>query len=141
MCGINGFNFRNDSLATKMRKFTRSRGPDADGIYIDDCFTILHDRLSILDLSSSANQPMTFKNLTITYNGEIYNFQELKKELINHGYKFKTNCDTEVILYLFDKYNIDAFKKLSGIFAIAIWNKLDRKLYLARDKVGVKLLF
>ena len=141
MCGINGFNFRNDSLATKMRKFTKSRGPDADGIYIDDYFTILHDRLSILDLSSSANQPMTFRNLIITYNGEIYNFQELKKELINYGYKFKTNCDTEVILYLFDKYNVDAFKKLSGIFAIAIWNKLDRKLYLVRDKVGVKPLY
>ena len=84
---------------------------------------------------------MIFENLVITYNGEIYNFKELKKELINYGYKFKTNCDTEVILYLFHKYNIDAFKKLSGIFALAIWDKLNRKLYLVRDKVGVKPLF
>ena len=141
MCGINGFNFRNDSLAMRMRKFTKSRGPDADGIYIDNFFTILHDRLSILDLSSSANQPMTFENLIISYNGEIYNFKDLKKELINDGYKFKTNSDTEVILYLFHKYNIQAFKKLSGIFALAIWDKLNRKLYLVRDKVGVKPLY
>ena len=141
MCGINGFNFQDQSLAIRMKKFTKSRGPDADGEYKDDFFTILHDRLSILDLSSSANQPMVFENLVITYNGEIYNFKELRKELINYGYKFKTNCDTEVILYLFHKYNIDAFKKLSGIFALAIWDKLNRKLYLVRDKVGVKPLF
>ena len=110
MCGINGFNFKNDSLAKKMRKFTKSRGPDADGIYIDNFFTILHDRLSILDLSSSANQPMAFENLIISYNGEIYNFKDLKKELINDGYKFKTNSDTEVILYLFHKCNIPFLK-------------------------------
>lgn len=141
MCGINGFNFKDDSLAMKMRKFTKSRGPDADGVYIDNFFTLLHDRLSILDLSPSANQPMTFENLTITYNGEIYNFKDLKKELINFGYQFKTNCDTEVILYLFHKYNVDAFKKLSGIFALAIWDKSNKKLYLIRDKVGVKPLY
>ena len=141
MCGINGFNFKDDSLAMKMRKFTKSRGPDADGVYIDNFFTLLHDRLSILDLSPSANQPMTFENLTITYNGEIYNFKDLKKELIKFGYQFKTNCDTEVILYLFHKYNVDAFKKLSGIFALAIWDKSNKKLYLIRDKVGVKPLY
>lgn len=141
MCGINGFNFKDNSLAMRMRKFTKSRGPDADGIYIDNFFTLLHDRLSILDLSSFANQPMTFENLIISYNGEIYNFKDLKKELINDGYKFKTNSDTEVILYLFHKYNIHAFKKLSGIFALAIWDKLNRKLYLVRDKVGVKPLY
>ena len=99
MCGINGFNFRDKSLAFKMKKFTKSRGPDADGEYNDESFTILHDRLSILDLSSDANQPMIFKDLVISYNGEIYNFKELKNQLINDGYKFKTNCDTEVILY------------------------------------------
>ena len=141
MCGINGFNFKDNSLAMRMRKFTKSRGPDADGIYIDNFFTLLHDRLSILDLSSFANQPMTFENLTITYNGEIYNFKNLKKELIDFGYQFKTNCDTEVILYLFHKYNVDAFKKLSGIFALAIWDKINKKLYLIRDKVGVKPLY
>ena len=80
-------NIKNSSQA---KKFTKSRGPDADGEYKDDFFTILHDRLSILDLSSSANQPMVFENLVITYNGEIYNFKELRKELINYGYKFKT---------------------------------------------------
>ena len=97
MCGINGFNFKDNSLAIRMRKFTKSRGPDADGIYIDNFFTILHDRLSILDLSSSANQPMTFENLIISYNGEIYNFKDLKKELINDGYKFKTNSEPIIV--------------------------------------------
>ena len=141
MCGINGFNFKDHSLAMRMRKFTKSRGPDAEGIYIDNFFTLLHDRLSILDLNSSANQPMTYENLTISYNGEIYNFKQLKKDLIASGYQFKTECDTEVILYLFHKYNVDAFKKLSGIFALAIWDKLSRKLYLIRDQVGVKPLY
>ena len=123
----------------RMRKFTKSRGPDAEGIYIDNFFTLLHDRLSILDLNSSANQPMTYENLTISYNEEIYNFKQLK-DLIASGYQFKTECDTEVILYLFHKYNVDAFKKLSGILA-TIWDKLSRKLYLIRDQVGVKPLY
>ena len=127
MCGINGFNFRDKSLAFKMKKFTKSRGPDADGEYKIG-LTILHDRLSILILVD-ANQPMIFKDLVISYNGEIYNFRELKNQLINDGYKFKTNCDTEVILYLFHKYNIDAFKKLSGIFALSIWDKLNKTLF------------
>ena len=141
MCGINGFNFRDRSLAARMKNFTRSRGPDAEGEYSDEYFTILHDRLSILDLSSNANQPMVFKNLVITFNGEIYNFKELQNELVNDGYKFNTNCDTEVILYLFHKYDIQAFKKLSGIFALAIWDKFNKKLYLVRDNVGVKPLY
>ena len=83
-----------------------------------------------MDLSSGANQPMVFKNLVISFNGEIYNFKELQNQLIKNGYKFKTNCDTEVILYLFHKYNIQAFTKLSGIFALAIWDKLNKKLIL-----------
>ena len=141
MCGINGFNFKDNALAARMKKFTRSRGPDAEGNYSDEYFTILHDRLSILDLSSGANQPMVFKNLVISFNGEIYNFKELQNQLIKNGYKFKTNCDTEVILYLFHKYNIQAFTKLSGIFALAIWDKLNKKLYLVRDNVGVKPLY
>lgn len=83
---------------------------------------------------------MSFKNFIISYNGEIYNYKELKLELIKCGYKFKTNSDTEVILHLFDKYNIKAFKKLSGIFAICIWDKLKKKIHLIRDTVGVKPL-
>ena len=140
MCGINGFNFKDKSLIVKMKEFTKMRGPDAEGIYLDESFSISHDRLSIIDLQSSANQPMIFDNLIISYNGEIYNFKQLQLELKKIGYQFKTNSDTEVILYLFHKYNIEAFKKISGIFAISIWDKFEKKLYLIRDTVGVKPL-
>ena len=141
MCAINGFNFPNKELIIKMKEFTKNRGPDAEGLYIDDNITIYHNRLSIIDLEKKSDQPMSFKNFIISFNGEIYNYKELKLELIKCGYKFKTNSDTEVILHLFDKYNIKAFKKLSGIFAICIWDKLKKKIYLIRDTVGVKPLY
>ena len=141
MCAINGFNFPDKELIIKMKQFTSNRGPDAEGLYIDDNVTIFHNRLSILDLNKNSDQPMSYKNYIISFNGEIYNYKELKNDLIRFGYKFKTNSDTEVILHLFDKYNIEAFKKLSGIFAICIWDKLKKKLYLIRDTVGVKPLY
>jgi asparagine synthase (glutamine-hydrolysing) len=141
MCAINGFNFPDRELILKMKKFTSNRGPDAEGLYIDSNITIYHNRLSILDLNKNADQPMSYKNYIISFNGEIYNYRELRSSLIKLGYKFKTNSDTEVILHLFDKYNIEAFKKLSGIFAISIWDKFEKKLYLIRDTVGVKPLY
>ena len=141
MCAINGFNFPDRELILKMKKFTSNRGPDAEGLYIDSNITIYHNRLSILDLNKNADQPMSYKNYIISFNGEIYNYRELRSSLIKLGYKFKTNSDTEVILHLFDKYNIEAFKKLSGIFAISIWDKFEKKLNLIRDTVGVKPLY
>ncbi len=141
MCGINGFTFSDKNLIQKMKLFTKRRGPDADGIFISDEITISHDRLSIIDLSNHANQPMERENLVLSFNGEIYNYKELKKELENDGFQFKTNSDSEVILLLFLKYNIESFKKLKGIFAISIWDKNLKKLYLIRDIVGVKPLY
>ena len=141
MCGINGFTFSNIDLVKKMKEYTKRRGPDADGIYVSDEVTISHDRLSIIDLSNEANQPMINDNLILSFNGEIYNYKELKNDLEENGYKFKTNSDSEVILNLFKKYNIEAFKKLKGIFAICLWDKKSKKLYLIRDKVGVKPLY
>ena len=141
MCAINGFNFPDKELIFKMKQFTSNRGPDAEGLYIDSNITIYHNRLSILDLNKNADQPMSYKNYIISFNGEIYNYRELRSSLIKFGYKFKTNSDTEVILHLFDKYNIEAFKKLSGIFAICLWDKTQKKLYLIRDTVGVKPLY
>ena len=123
MCGINGFTFSNIDLVKKMKEYTKRRGPDADGIYVSDEVTISHDRLSIIDLSNEANQPMINDNLILSFNGEIYNYKELKNDLEENGYKFKTNSDSEVILNLFKKYNIEAFKKLKGIFAICLWDK------------------
>ncbi len=141
MCGINGFNFSDHELIKKMMAFTKNRGPDANGIYSENEITISHDRLSIIDLSSKANQPMNYKNYIISFNGEIYNYKNLKKELEDTGEKFKTNSDTEVILRLFDKFGVDSFKKLSGIFAICIWDKLKKKIYLVRDTIGIKPIY
>tara|TARA_B100000900_G_C20587184_1_gene720082 strand:+ start:864 stop:2645 length:1782 start_codon:yes stop_codon:yes gene_type:complete len=141
MCAINGFNFPDKNLILKMKQFTSNRGPDAEGLYMDENVTIFHNRLSIIDPEENANQPMGYKNFIISYNGEIYNYKELRSDLIKLGYKFKTNSDTEVILHLFDRYKTEAFRKISGIFAICIWDKIQKKLYLVRDTVGVKPLY
>lgn len=141
MCGLNGITFSNKKLISEMQKFTKNRGPDASGVYCDEDITLAHDRLSIQDLSEEANQPMIYENLVISYKGEIYNYSELKDELQHLGYKFKTKSDTEVIIYLFHKYSIEAFKKLSGIFVISIWDKKAKKLFLIRDTIGVKPLY
>ena len=85
MCGINGFNFSDKELIKKMMAFTKNRGPDANGIYSENEVTISHDRLSIIDLTSKANQPMNYKNYIISFNGEIYNYKNLKKELEETG--------------------------------------------------------
>jgi asparagine synthase (glutamine-hydrolysing) len=141
MCGINGFNFQDDNLIKRMMSLTKNRGPDFSDYISKQDITLGHDRLSILDLNNRSNQPFKFKHLIISYNGEIFNYIELKKELISHGYKFKTTSDTEVIIYLFDKFGIESFKKLSGIFAISLWDDNKKILYLIRDIVGVKPLY
>ena len=141
MCAINGFNFPDKNLILRMKQFTSNRGSDAEGLYMDENITIFHNRLSIIDPEKNSNQPMSFKDLIISFNGEIYNYKILRNELINLGYTFKTKSDTEVILLLFDKFGIEAFNKISGVFAICIWDKIKKKLYLIRDKVGVKPLY
>ena len=88
MCGINGFTFQDKDLIKKMMVFTKNRGPDANGIFYDSDLTMSHDRLSIIDLNSRANQPMKFKNYVISFNGEIYNYRELKKDLEQSGINF-----------------------------------------------------
>ena len=140
MCGINGFNFADEKLITTMNDALRHRGPDAGGIFVDEKISLGHRRLSILDLSASANQPMFSEdgNLVIVFNGEIYNFLDLKKEL---GGEFKTTSDTEVILCAYEKWGTECVKKLNGIFAFAIWDKNKRELFLARDPLGIKPLY
>jgi asparagine synthase (glutamine-hydrolysing) len=97
MCAINGFNFRDEDLIQKMNQTTKHRGPDDSGVFLDDYISLGHNRLSIIDLSSAGHQPMIDGNLTIVFNGEIYNFKELRKDLENRGYKFISQSDTEVI--------------------------------------------
>src|SRR3989344_2027555 len=139
MCSINGFNFYDRELLNRMNITTSHRGQDANGVFIDEGVSLGHNRLSIIDLSSNANQPMSDneKELVIVFNGEIYNFQEIKKELEGE-YEFKTKSDTEVILAGYKKWGKDVVCKLNGMFAFAIWDKRKQELFCARDHVGIK---
>ena len=141
MCGINGFNFNNIDLIKKMLAVTSSRGPDNQDYFETDNYTVGHNRLSILDLDKRSNQPYYFKNYVLSFNGEIYNYLNIRKELISKGYTFETTSDTEVIIKLFDLKGIDSFKELSGIFSFSIYDIKLKKLYLLRDIVGVKPLY
>lgn len=147
MCGIAGkFNFNNQPISEAeilaMNKEIEHRGPDDRGIYVDGAIGLGHMRLSIIDLSANGHQPMADSNKKywITFNGEIYNFPDLKKELLQDGVKFQSNSDTEVIIYLYIKYGVDCLKYLRGMFAFAIWDKEKQELFLARDRVGKKPL-
>ncbi len=149
MCGIAGFTqfHRNvadaPALLEQMGMAIEHRGPDAAGIYSDDCVGLCHRRLSIIDLSESGAQPMysaTGRYVTV-YNGEIYNFQSLRAELEADGVSFRGTSDTEVLLGLFEKHGIDCLSMLNGMFALAIWDTQEQALYLARDRLGKKPLY
>lgn len=142
MCAINGFNFKDEDLIYKMNQITSHRGPDATGVFLDDGISFGHNRLSIIDLSDRASQPMSSFDgkQVIVFNGEIYNFKELKSELENY-YSFKTESDTEVILAAYRQWGSDCVKKFNGIFALAIWDSEQKELYLARDHIGIKPLY
>lgn len=120
-------------------------GPDDEGVYVDDQFPLAfgHRRLSLIDLSSAGHQPMSDAEgtLQLIFNGEIYNFQELKKELQACGHIFKTKTDTEVILKSFIQWGQKCFERFNGMFAIALWNKNKNELILARDHAGIKPLY
>ena len=141
MCAINGFNYKDLSLIKKMSALTSSRGPDNEGFYSNEDYTVGHNRLSIIDPETRSNQPFRFKNYILSFNGEIFNYIDLKNSLIKAGYKFETKSDTEVLIKLFDFEGISCFKKLSGIFALSIYDTKLKKLYLIRDAVGVKPLY
>jgi len=141
MCAINGFSFHNSLLLKQMMSFCKNRGPDWEETYHDEDFSIGHNRLSILDIDNRSNQPFIYKNFILSFNGEIYNYLDLKKDLEQKGYKFNTASDTEVLVILFYEYGIEAFKKLSGIFSISIWDKNKKILYLIRDIIGIKPLY
>jgi len=121
------------------------RGPDDAGFYtnVKNNIALGHRRLSIIDLSTHGHQPMSNdnKNIWITYNGEIYNFIEIKKELESLGYVFKSHSDTEVILKSYEEWGLRAVHKFRGMFALAIWDSAKKTLFLLRDRAGVKPLY
>lgn len=124
-----------------MRDSLSAGGPDSAGIFIEGMIGLAHRRLSIIDLSESGSQPMICEKWVISYNGEIYNYQEVKEKLIRLGYSFNTKTDTEVIIKAFDHWGKDGVKQFRGMFAFGLWNKEERKLILCRDRLGVKPLY
>ncbi|KWT90144.1 asparagine synthase (glutamine-hydrolyzing) [Candidatus Magnetominusculus xianensis] len=144
MCGIAGFvGFRNDKTLKEMMKVISHRGNDDMGSYVSEHVSLGHQRLSIIDLSERGRQPLTNEDDTfkIIYNGEIYNYRQLRKDLIQRGHKFASDTDTEVILHLYEEIGVKCLSSLNGMFAFAIWEEKNRVLFLARDRIGIKPLY
>jgi len=147
VCGINGrFNFdgrpvRADEI-TSMRDIMQHRGPDDAGLFVQGPVGLGHRRLSIIDLSGG-HQPLGNEDgsIVVVYNGEIYNFKELRDDLLARGHRFKTRSDTEVIVHLYEELGEDCVKRFRGMFAFALWDANTQQLLLARDRLGIKPLY
>jgi asparagine synthase (glutamine-hydrolysing) len=148
LCGILGeFRFSpaqaNQDLFSKMLKTLEPRGPDSDGVIHEGPISLGHRRLSIIDLEARSSQPMQAPelNLSIVYNGEIYNYRQISDELRTAGYQFRTESDTEVVLKAYAKWGAGCLRKFRGMFAFAIWNQKEKRLFMARDPMGIKPLY
>jgi len=150
MCGIVGYRTNDSFLELKEKLpeavgFLSHRGPDDSGVFFDPGkgVGLGHRRLSIIDLSREAHQPMASddEKVVLVYNGEIYNFKEIRTTLQCHGHQFRTQSDTEVVLKSYLQWGTDALKRFVGMFAFAIWDKSNERLFLARDRLGIKPLF
>ena len=149
MCGINGILHLqtqkkvDERILTKMRDSLEHRGPDDKGIFVEKNIGFGHRRLSILDISSAGHQPFFSENrrYVMTYNGEIYNFKEFYPELKSNGFDIKTTSDTEVLMKLYQLYGLKMLNRLNGMFAFAIWDTIEKKLTVVRDRMGVKPLY
>ncbi|MDE6729598.1 MAG: asparagine synthase (glutamine-hydrolyzing), partial [Oscillospiraceae bacterium] len=146
MCGFVGFTNQIDNASQvieSMMDAIRHRGPDAGGKYVDADIALGHRRLSIIDVSEQGNQPLYSAdgNLVLVFNGEIYNFQEIRAELQQKGYQFQTQTDSEVLIYSYAEYGTQMLSKLRGMFAFVIWDKKRKRLFGARDFFGIKPLY
>jgi len=147
MCGICGvWNYKSDSpiektVVRRMAQVMTHRGPDDEGFYFDSDIGLGHRRLSIVDLEGG-HQPMSNEDDTVwlVCNGEIYNHLKLRRELVSKGHVFKTRSDSEVIIHLYEEFGEEFMGKLNGMFAIALWDEKQKKLILARDRLGIKPL-
>lgn len=149
MCGICGAIWTDPSKAIsaetldRMTDILTHRGPDDRGVYRQNQVALGHRRLSILDLSSLGHQPMPNEDesVWIVFNGEIYNFEPLRQELLKQGHRFHGKSDTEVLIHLYEEYGLDMLARLNGMFAFAIWDSKRNRIFLARDRIGKKPLF
>jgi len=148
MCGISGIfsssgQTIDSRLIFRMTDTLRHRGPDDRGVYINGNISLGMNRLAIIDLSRNAHQPMSNEDGTvrIVFNGEIYNHDLLRDELTAKGHRYKSGSDTESIVHLYEEYGVDCLNKLNGMFAFAIWDSLKERLFIARDRLGIKPLY
>jgi asparagine synthase (glutamine-hydrolysing) len=143
MCGINGFNFSESESIDRMNNLLNHRGPDSSGIYVDNNISLGHCRLKIIDLSENGSQPMpdSDEKIWLVFNGEIYNFKDIKSELENLGYKFKSDSDTEAIIYAYKEWGFDCINHFNGMWAFAIYDKDKNKIFLSRDRLGKKPVY
>ena len=148
MCGITGLINCNGEPASPviLKNMTDAivhRGPDGEGQWIEDNVGIGHRRLAIIDLSPAGHQPMISADhrYVLSYNGEVYNYRELRTELEAEGYWFRSQTDSEVVLYALALWGRDALLKFNGMFALALWDRKERNLLLARDRYGIKPLY
>lgn len=146
MCGFIGFTNsidNADSVLGKMLDKIKHRGPDAEGRYTDSDVALGHRRLSIIDVSDAGNQPLYSEDgkLVLAFNGEIYNYQSIREELVKKGYRFSTQTDSEVLIYGYREYGEKLLNKLRGMFAFVIWDKEKKTIFGARDFFGIKPLY
>jgi asparagine synthase (glutamine-hydrolysing) len=159
MCGINGFSWEDKELILSMNDKIKHRGPDSNGSFVDDKISLGHVRLSILDLSDAGNQPLFYSKrfggcsnkcrrqnikkskVCIVYNGEIYNFERIKKDLVKLGYKFTSKTDSEVVLASYLEWGEDCVRKFEGMWAFCIYDMEKEVLFFSRDRIGVKPLY
>jgi asparagine synthase (glutamine-hydrolysing) len=148
MCGVIGLCNRNgepvaSNLLNRMTDALAHRGPDSRGVYLDGSVGLGHRRLAIIDLSPQGHQPMGNEtgDVVVSYNGEIYNFQNLRADLLACGHRFRSHTDTEVIVHAYEEWGEACVERFNGMFAFAIWDQRRRRLFLARDRFGVKPLY
>ena len=149
MCGICGkLNFDSvtnvdPDLINIMTSSLYHRGPDDYGIFVDKNIGLGHRRLSVIDLSPAGKQPMCNEDesIWITYNGEIYNFKEIREDLEKKGHRFKSDTDTEVIIHAYEEYRERCLSLFNGMFAFVIWDSNKKQMFLARDRLGIKPLY
>ena len=146
MCGIVGFTNKTenaDAIIGKMMDRIRHRGPDASGKYIDEGIALGHRRLSIIDISSQGDQPIFNEDRTkvLVFNGEIYNYRDIRSELVKAGHTFTTNTDSEVLIHGYEEYGTKLLGKLRGMFSFVIWDKVSGELFGARDFFGIKPMY
>jgi len=141
MCGIAGFNWQDKSIIEMMSQTMSHRGPDDEGFYVDSNVSLGHRRLSVIDTSEKGHQPMQFEHLVIVYNGEVYNFKQLREQLKSQGYNFISDTDTEVVLRSYHRWGARCVEKFNGMWAFCIYDKEKNLFFMSRDRFGIKPLY